>query len=156
MKISPHFTLHEMTKSMTATRLGIDNTPDSEQEHWLRDLCKYVLEPVRGHYGKPVRVSSGFRCKKLNTAIGGSKTSEHTLGRAADIEIIGISNLDLAKYISESDIPFNQLILEYHDPDKGPNSGWVHVSYAPENKRQTLTAVKTNRKTVYRNGLMFS
>ena len=98
-----------------------------------------MLQPVRDHFGKPVTVNSGYRCPKLNKAIGSSSKSQHTKGLAADIEIPGVSNKHLAEYI-ESKLPFDQLILEFYN-GVDPNSGWVHVSYVDDdkNRKQTLT-----------------
>lgn len=141
MKLSQHFSLSEMTKSQTGERKNIDNTPGEKEIDALRALCVNVLEKIRTHYGKPVTINSGFRCKKLNTAIGGSKTSQHTLGQAADIEIVGVSNLDLAKWVSNN-MEFDQLILEFHNVNI-PDSGWVHVSWnASGNRMQVLTIDK--------------
>lgn len=138
MKLSKNFTLSEMTKSQTASRKKIDNTPGPEEIANLQALVEKVLQPIRDHYGRPVTVSSGFRSVKLNKAIGGSKTSQHCTGNAADIEIAGVPNLELAKFI-EDNLEFDQLILECYN-SKDPNSGWVHVSYVrPPNRKQSLT-----------------
>lgn len=141
MKLSQHFSLSEMTKSQTAERKGIDNTPGEKEIEALKSLCVNVLEKIRAHYGKPVTVNSGFRCKKLNTAIGASKSSQHMLGQAADIEIAGVSNLELARWVS-ANIEFDQLILEFHNVNV-PDSGWVHVSWnTAGNRKQILTIDK--------------
>ena len=100
-----------------------------------------------------VKVNSGFRHPDVNGAVGGSKTSDHCKGMAADIEIPGVANADLAEWISEN-LEFRQLILEFYTPGI-PDSGWVHVSYNPEdNKKQIMTAMKENGKTVYKSGLI--
>ena len=154
MNLSANFTLKELTKSDTATRLGIDNTPDEAIIESLRLLCENVLQPVREHFGKSVTVNSGYRSPELNSspAVGGSKTSDHCLGRAADIEIDGIPNPELAQWIMDN-LDYTQLILEFYTQGQ-PNSGWVHVSYDPNNiKMQELTAVKVAGKTQYLNGL---
>ena len=154
MNLSANFTLNELTKSETATRLDIDNTPNEEQIESLRLLCENILQPVRDHFGKPVKISSGFRCAELNSspAVGGSKTSDHCKGQAADIEIAGIANAELAQWIMDN-LDYTQLILEFYTQGI-PDSGWVHVSYDPNNlKKQELTAVKVAGKTQYLQGL---
>tara|TARA_B110000503_G_C7109440_1_gene397443 strand:- start:960 stop:1418 length:459 start_codon:yes stop_codon:yes gene_type:complete len=151
MKLTANFSLGELTKSQTATRKGIDNAPDDKQLASLVSLCENVLQPIRDHFGKPVRISSGLRVLELNTAIGSSPTSDHVKGKAADIEVPGVDNLDLAKWIV-ANISFRQVILEFYSP---PDGGWVHVSYDSEdNKKQVLTAAKQNGKTVYLTGLV--
>lgn len=152
MQLTNNFSLHEMTKSETAIRLGMENAPTDEVIASLRALCEKVLQPVREHYGKGVKVNSGYRAPEVNAAVGGSKTSDHCKGQAADIEIPGVSNAELAQWI-EANLPYTQLILEFYT--KGiPDSGWVHVSYDPNNlKKQSLTAVKQDGKTVYLPGL---
>ena len=140
MKLTENFTLQELIKSQTALRKGINNKPASPDIVVnLQTLCEKVLQPVRDHFGKPVTVNSGYRCPKLNKAIGSSSKSQHTKGLAADIEIPGVSNKELAEYI-ESKLPFDQLILEFYN-GVDPNSGWVHVSYVDDdkNRKQTLT-----------------
>ena len=152
MNLSANFTLKELTKSDTATRLGLDNTPDEATIENLKLLCQEVLQPIREHFGKSVTVNSGFRSPESNAAVGGSKTSDHCLGRAADIEIDGIPNPELAQWIMDN-LDYTQLILEFYTQGQ-PNSGWVHVSYDPNNiKMQELTAVKVAGKTTYLNGL---
>ena len=141
MKLTPNFTLSEMTKSDTALRLDMDNTPNAVQVENLKTLCEKVLQPVRDHFGKGVKVNSGFRHPQVNAAVGGSKTSDHCKGMAADIEIPGIANGDLAQWIVDN-LEFRQVILEFYTPGV-PDSGWVHVSFNPEdNKKQVLTAAK--------------
>lgn len=153
MKLTSNFSLAEMTKSDTALRLGMDNTPgDIELENMTR-LCERVLQPVRDHFGMGVKVNSGFRHPDVNAKVGGSKTSDHCKGMAADIEIPGIPNAELAEWI-RANLDFRQLILEFYTPGV-PDSGWVHVSYNPDdNKKQVLTATKQDGRTVYLNGLV--
>ena len=152
MNLSTNFTDKELTRSDTALRLGIDNTPDAQTLENLKLLCEKVLQPVRDHFGT-VTVNSGFRSAATNVATGGSKTSDHCLGRAADIEVQGIANPDLAQWIMDN-LDYTQLILEFYTQGQ-PNSGWVHVSYDPNNlKNQELTAVKVAGKTQYMNGLL--
>lgn len=153
MKLTQNFSLSELTRSQTATRRGIENQPNDEQLANLVALCECVLQPIRDHFGKSVRISSGLRVPELNAAIGGSTTSDHCRGMAADIEVHPVDNLELARWIEGSGLAFRQLILEYYDGT--PDSGWIHVSYDPaDNKRQVLTATKQGGKTVYLNGLV--
>ena len=152
MNLSANFTLKELTKSDTATRLGLDNMPDDEALENLKTLCEKVLQPVRDHFGKSVTVNSGFRSPESNAAVGGSKTSDHCKGQACDLEIDGIPNPELAQWIMDN-LDYTQLILEFYTQGQ-PNSGWVHVSYDPNNlKNQELTAVKVAGKTQYLQGL---
>lgn len=153
MNLSANFSLHEMCKSETALRMGFDNTPDDEATENLRLLCEKVLQPVRDHYGKGVKVNSAYRSPESNAAVGGSKTSDHCKGMAADIEIPGVANADLAQWIMDN-LDYTQLILEFYTPGI-PDSGWVHVSYDPANlKKQELTATKVAGKTTYLPGLI--
>lgn len=152
MQLTKNFSLSEMVKSNTAVRLNIDNTPGEKEVVNLKTLCENVLQKIRDHYGVAVDVSSGFRCAKLNVAVKGSPTSDHCFGQAADIEIEGITNPDLAKWIIDN-LQFTQVILEFYERGKS-NSGWVHVSYVKNNlKKQVLTAIKKDGKTVYLPGL---
>ena len=152
-QLTANFSLHEMCKSETALRMGFDNTPDEEATENLRLLCEKVLQPVRDHFGKGVKVNSSYRSPESNAAVGGSKTSDHCRGMAADIEIPGVANADLAQWIMDN-LDYTQLILEFYTPGI-PDSGWVHVSYDPNNlKKQELTATKVAGKTQYLPGLV--
>ena len=153
MNLSANFSLHEMCKSETALRMGFDNTPGEEETANLQALCENVLQKVRDHYGKGVKVNSAYRSPESNAAVGGSKTSDHCKGMAADIEIPGVANADLAQWIMDN-LDYTQLILEFYTPGI-PDSGWVHVSYDPNNlKKQELTATKVAGKTTYLPGLV--
>ncbi len=152
MNLTQNFTLSEMTKSETALRHGMDNTPGEVEIDNLKMLAEKVLQPVRDHYTRGVKVNSGYRSPDVNAKVGGSRTSDHCRGMAADIEIPGVPNHELAEWIAQN-LPFTQVILEFYTRGV-PDSGWVHVSYDPANlKKQTLTAVKENGKTVYLPGL---
>lgn len=141
MKLSPHFHLSELCRSQTASRANLDNTPPHMVIERLRALCERVLEPVRALYGKPVVVSSGYRAPEVNKLVSGRDTGQHVLGEAADFEIPGVDNLELARRIAGSSIPFDQLILEYYDGT--PSSGWIHVSHRKSHNRgEVLTAYK--------------
>jgi hypothetical protein len=151
MKLSKNFSVAELSKSETATRLGLDNTPSLMVIDNLQALVDNVLQPVRDKFG-PVVVTSGYRSPAVNKTIGGSPTSDHCKGQAADFEVMGMPNKELATWIKDN-LEFTQLILEF--PSKSdPNAGWVHCSYDKANlKKQVLTAVKVGGKTVYQNGL---
>ena len=139
MQLSKHFTLSEMTKSMTATRKSIDNTPGAGEIKSLGDLCYEVLEPLRAHFDKAVTITSGYRSEALCEAIGSKKTSQHALGQACDLEIFGVPNIQTAYWL-QNNVDFDQLILEFYDKDD-PAGGWVHISYheSGSNRKQVLT-----------------
>jgi len=148
MKLSENFSLLELTKSQTAERKGIDNTPSPEHQENLKLLCTAILQPVRDHFSKVVTISSGYRSPELCTAIGSKITSQHAKGQAADFEIFGVSNKTLADYI-DSELHYDQLILEYWN-ESDPNSGWVHCSFSEgQNRKQYLRAYKEDGKTKY-------
>ena len=128
-KLTPHFSLSEFTRSQVAARKGIDNSPD---DYAWRNLIRLAqsLENVRERLGgKPIRISSGYRCPELNAAIGGSKTSAHQKGLAADFEVPGLTNKEvfLRLYRKAS---YDQLIGEYLSADDG-SAGWIHLGIAP-------------------------
>ena len=137
MNLSKHFTLEEMEKSSTGIRLGIKNKAGSGEIKNLGDLCYEVLEPVRVKFDKPVTITSGYRSPELSVAIGSKSTSQHCLGEAVDMEVLSVSNLEVALWI-QNHCDFDQLILEYYTGE--PNSGWIHVSYKDgSNRKQVLT-----------------
>lgn len=146
MRLSKNFTLRELTKSATAERRGIDNTPTQEHQDNLQKLVDNVLQPAREANG-PLKVTSGYRGPALNTAIGGSRTSDHMHGRAADIETFPDSEskmLALGKYIQDN-CEFKQLIWEY-------GGAWIHVSYEEgRNRKQVIETYRDESgKTRYR------
>ena len=129
MKISKNFTLEEFSRSETAQRLKIDNAPGSEQIINLCALVHHVLQPLRDHYGQPVKISSGYRCPALNKAVGGASRSQHMRGQAADIKIPGVAPNQIADYIC-SRLPYDQVIIY---------PTFVHVSYSIQaNRRHRL------------------
>jgi hypothetical protein len=152
--LTNNFSLQEMIKSETALRKDIDNTPHNDDVvQNLTVLCEQVLQPLRDAYGVGIKVNSGYRSPDVNAAVGGSRTSDHCKGQAADIEIPGVANADLAQYIA-ANFEFTQLILEFYTQGIS-DSGWVHVSYDVNNlKRQVMTAVKQNGRTVYLPGIV--
>ena len=150
MQLSKHFKLEEFTKSMTAIRKGIKNEAGSGEIKNLTDLCYALLEPVRAKVEKSVIITSGYRSEELCEAIGSKKTSQHAKGQAVDFEIAGVSNLQVALWLSNN-VNFDQLILEYwKEEEKDPNSGWIHCSFSEgSNRKQILTFDGKS----YKNGL---
>ena len=148
MKLSENFSLAELVKSQTAVRKNINNEPGTAEVENLIHLAKNILQPVREHFGKPVIISSGYRSPELCEAIGSSAKSQHAKGEAADFEIGGVDNKELATWISIN-CDFDQLILEFYI-DGDPNSGWVHCSSKMESsRRQMLKAEKIEGRTSY-------
>jgi len=134
MLITPHFTLNEMIASQLAAREGLDNTPPPEARANLQLLCG-ALEQVRELFDAPIIITSGYRSAAVNARIGGSPTSQHLQGLAADFTVIKMTPRDVARRVSESAIPFDQLILEFDH--------WVHMSVAAvAPRRQVLTIRK--------------
>lgn len=153
MRLTNNFTLLELTKSETASRFGLDNTPGEKEVANLKLLCEKVLQPIRDHFQVPVMVNSGYRSAAVNRAVGGSNNSDHTRGQAADIEIANVANPVLAQWIRDN-LDFTQLILEFYTPGVD-HSGWVHVSYDPDNlKKQPLTATRIDGRVRYLAGLV--
>jgi hypothetical protein len=150
MKISEHISYKEATRSVTALRLGIDNTPNEYQLQNMEIVAKNVFEPLRKAVGGAIKINSFFRCEDLNKAIGGSSRSQHCQGRAIDVDdnYGYMSNNDMYKYIKEN-LDFDQLIFEF--PDDNGNASWIHVSYvdADSNRKRCLKAIKENGKTKY-------
>lgn len=148
MKLTAHFALAEFTRSESAKRHGVSNEPTPDHLENIKVLCEKVLEPIRAKFG-PLNLSSGYRSKVLNHYIGGSLSSQHCEGKAADIDMDGMggaSNTEIFNYIKDS-LEFDQLIWEFGDNNK---PDWVHVSYnAGKNRKQILKAIKVNGKTAY-------
>ena len=151
MNLSKNLTLAEVTKSTTAKRLGIDNTPDEWTTENLRQIAINIFQPLRDSFGCPIYVSSGYRSAELNTAIGGSVRSQHVEGRALDLDADvygGCTNAQIFNWIKEN-LEFDQLIWEFGDDD---NPDWVHVSYVYDgiNRKRCLKACRDdNGKTYY-------
>ena len=126
-----YFTIKELTKSTTAKNKGIDNTPGPLIIKNLESLVDNILDPLREAWGKPIQVTSGYRCPKVNKAVGGSSTSQHVKGEAADIRVIPntrAGNKSLYELIKKLGLPVDQCINEY-------DYSWVHVSFGPRNRR---------------------
>jgi hypothetical protein len=148
MKLSANFSLAELTKTNVRQ---FDNTPSMQVIDNLQVLVDNVLQPLRNKFG-PVTVTSGYRSPDVNKAIGGSATSDHCFGFAADFEVAGVDNKELARWVADN-LKFKQLILEFYT--KGvPDSGWVHVSYDKTNLTQkVMTATRVGGRTVYSLGI---
>ena len=146
MKLSKNFSLIEFTKSQTAIRKGIDNKPTNLHLASLTVLCNEILQPLRDWYLKPITINSGYRSEELNKAIGGSKTSQHCKGQAADIDTVS-DNIKLFFYIKDN-LEYDQLLAEF---EQDGNIAWIHVSYNPSgiNRNETRIARKVNGKTEY-------
>lgn len=141
----------EVTRSDTAKRKGIDNTPTEEHLENLKVICEEVFDKVREYFGVPLFISSGYRSAALNKAIGGSKSSDHNLGRALDLDQDGhgngVTNKDVFNYIKDN-LEFDQLIAE--GSNGAGDMNWVHVGYRKgQNRNQILIAIFTNGKTKY-------
>lgn len=152
MKLSEHLDLAEITRSDTAKRKGISNQPTPEHLENFKKLAENIFEPIRNHFKEPIFISSGYRSKELNTAVGGSLTSQHCSGEAIDIDMDGrsktVTNKDVFNYIKEN-LNFDQLILEY--PDEYGLPSWVHVSYESSGKqrKEILIAYRKNGSASY-------
>lgn len=151
MKLSQHLDLSEVIRSETAKRRGISNMPTPEHIKNLKLIAERVFEPIRNHFGVPIYISSGYRSKALNEAVGGSKTSQHCSGEALDLDMdgssSGITNAHIFNFIKDN-LQFDQLIWEF-GTDQNPD--WVHVSYesAGRQKKQMLKAIRSNGQTRY-------
>jgi len=151
MKLSEHLDLSEVTRSESAKRKGISNMPTEAHIANFKLLAEKIFEPIRTHFRCPIIISSGYRSKELNAAIGGSLTSQHCQGEAIDIDMDGtpngVTNRMVFDYIKDN-LEFDQLIYEFGDAN---NPDWVHVSYKSSGKqrKQILRAVRTNGKTSY-------
>lgn len=151
MRLSKNLTLKEAIKSNTATRLGINNMPEQWEINNLRAVAENVFQPVRDHFGVPIGVSSGYRSKALNKAIGGSKYSQHMIGEALDIDADiygGVTNAEIFNYI-KNNLEWDQMIWEFGD-DEEPN--WVHVSYKEvgRNRKQLKRAYRDEKGVYYK------
>lgn len=151
MQLSQNFSLGEMTVSQTAKRLGIKNVPNKQQIEALHFLALNVLQPIRNHFGVPIILTNAFRSKELNKAVGGSVTSQHMVGEAADIDMDNttITNREVFDFI-RTKLQFDQLIYEFGN---SKNPDWVHVSWNSKDKQrnQVLIAKKIAGKTTYQN-----
>jgi hypothetical protein len=151
MKISEHLDLVEVTRSETAKRKGISNMPIAEHIENFKKLAENIFEPIRNHFNVPIHISSGYRSKELNTAIGGSLTSQHCSGEAIDIDMDGSANGVTNKMVFEfikDNLDFDQMIWEFGNSD-APD--WVHVSYetSKPQRKQILRATKIGGGTKY-------
>jgi hypothetical protein len=149
MQLSKNLSLAEVTRSETAKRKGISNMPTPEHLENFKKLAENVFQPIREHFGVPIHISSGYRSKALNTAVGGSLSSQHCTGEAIDIDMDGtsITNKQVFDFIKDN-LNFDQCIFEF-GTDANPD--WVHVSYESTGKqrKQVLRAVKQGGATKY-------
>jgi len=149
MQLSKNLALVEVTRSETAKRRGISNMPTPEHIENFKLLAEKVFQPIREYFGIPIHISSGYRSKALNTAIGGSLSSQHCSGEAIDIDMDGtsVTNAQIFNYIKDN-LSFDQLIWEF-GTDSNPD--WVHVSYESTGKqrKQILKAVRSAKGTTY-------
>ena len=147
--ISKHISYKEGVYSITATRRGIDNTPNNDQLLKMVSVAEEVFEPLRNYVGGPIKINSFFRCPELNTAIGGSSKSQHCKGQAIDIDdTFGrMTNAEMYNFIKDN-LEFDQIIWEFGDDN---NPDWVHVSYVSpiDNRNRCLKAYRENGKTKY-------
>ena len=150
--LSKNFSYRELIRSDIAMRHGIENIPSEQELANLRKLAWEILQPVRDHFG-PTNVSSGFRCLEVNRAAKSGDTSQHVKGEAADSEVLGVPNREVALWI-EDNLDFDQLILEFYTPGQ-PNSGWIHCSYVngAENRGKVWTASRVDGEIVYFPGI---
>jgi hypothetical protein len=153
MQLSKNLALAEVTRSETAKRKGISNEPTAEHLENFKKLAINIFQPIREHFDVPIHISSGYRSKALNSAIGGSLSSQHCQGEAIDIDMDGSSSGVTNKMVFDfikNNLVFDQMIWEF-GTDKNPD--WVHVSYESTGKqrKQILKAIKTNGKTAYIN-----
>jgi len=153
--ISNHISYKEGTYSATALRRGLDNTPNAEQLKCMHDLALVVFEPLREWVGGPIKINSFFRGEAVNSAIGGSKYSQHMKGQAIDIDdTFGYkTNAEMYNYIKEN-LDFDQLIWEFGTKYPNGNPNWVHVSWVSHrpNRKQEVIATTENGKTKYLKG----
>ena len=149
MKLSENLDLSEITRSESAKRNGISNKPTPEHIENLKALAEKIFQPIRDHFKKPIRISSGYRSKELNAKVGGSATSQHSKGQAIDLDNDGtdITNRQIFDFVKDN-LPFDQLVYEFGD-DNNPN--WVHISYNRNGQQrgQVLKAYKLNGQTKY-------
>lgn len=141
VKMGEYFTLTELTRSAGGERAGLSNMPTAEAMRDMRNLVRYILDPLRRAAGQPVIITSCYRSPAVNRVVGGASTSQHMLGQAADLNVKGLTSEQTVALIRKLNLPFDQLIEEFGQ--------WVHVSYGPRNRKQVLRARKVNGRTVY-------
>ena len=151
-----YFTIRELTKSATAARKGINNSPNAAIVTSLTALIDNILDPLREKFGAPIIVTSGYRCPALNRAVGGATNSQHTKGEAADIRTVSDSredNMKLLRCLLNSGIIFDQVIAENIDSEGNPD--WIHVSFTKKrkNRMKRTTMKKISGRTVYIDGI---
>ena len=143
-KLSPNFTLDELTYSATACRLKIDNTPSPEIKASLTNLAKNVLQPIRNKWGQPIIVTSGYRCPIVNKAVGGAATSQHVLGEASDVKAVNIADNAklyrlIERMVKSGELTVGQCIWEYGN---SKNPKWIHVSLPTSKHKNEFFRIK--------------
>ena len=148
MRISKHFSLAELCNSAEGKRQGISNVADEKSIKNLTLLAENILEPIREYFDKPIHIISGYRSAVLNKKVGGSKTSQHLIGQAVDIDNDNteVSNADIFNYIKDN-LKYDQLIWEFGNDE---NPAWLHVSFSNKPRKQILKAYKNGLTTVYK------
>lgn len=155
-QVTKHFSLRELTRSETARRAGVENTPSARDMENIRYTAEQ-LEKIRAYIGRPIIVTSCYRSERVNKLVGGSPTSAHRFGLAADCDALGMTSLAFAKTLiamrDAGQLVFDQLILEF--PERG-DGAWVHIGFrrVGPNRNQIMTATKRGGKTVYLQGLI--
>jgi len=147
MKLSRYFSLEEFLVSQTAERHGIDMTPSQDVIDNLQTLVSTCLQPLRDALGNVIYISSGYRPVEVNRLIGGSATSQHVYGNAADFSVVGMTPFEVCNAVVNMELPFDQIILEF------PPNGWVHLGVSNILRAQQLTAYRTGGKVRYINGI---
>lgn len=147
MNLSENLTLSEVIRSETAKRYQITNMPTDEHLENLKQLAKNIFQPMRDHFGVPIHISSGYRSAALNKKIGGATNSQHSIGQAIDIDMIGtdVTNADIFNFAKDN-LKFDQLIWEFGN-DTEPD--WVHISWSKKPRKQILKAKRNGLQTVY-------
>lgn len=149
MLISKYFTLEQLTISSVAKKKKLSNVPSEPSIENLSRLAKTILDPAHEHFGTGVIIRSGFRAPRVNESVGGALNSQHCVGEAVDFEVNGVPNVVLANWVIEKCM-YDQCILEFYNPQEGPNSGWVHASVRGfGNRRQQFIAYKNGSGTKY-------
>lgn len=142
MQLSKNFSLEELTISQEAARAPLKNKPTDDKIENLRLLCEHILQPLRDSLRRPIVVTSGFRSVTINRRIGGSQSSQHCKGQAADIIVPGMTVADVVAKIRKLGLPVDQVIAEF--------GSWTHCSYSPRHRRQFLKAIRENGNVVYK------
>ena len=158
-QLTKNFTLAELTKSQTASRKGLDNTPTPQVEKNLKNLAETILQPLREKLGKPIVINSGYRSPAVNAAVGGSATSAHRFGHAVDLVVPSYAGGDvkklcqyIVKFLKDNNIAFDQVIYEFGSDTKS-SPGWVHIGIKSGNNKQRGQVITINKNGTF-NGIV--